>query len=141
MLSAAGRPAALDLAEGADMVMVKPALAYLDIIRQVRDEVLCPVVCYNVSGEYAMIKAAAANGEDRFATASMDPFGKPLRGHPSDMTLHRAIIICRDERMIHMRIVANWNRFALRHIPPPCYITTDHRLRTDTDRSIRKANK
>ncbi len=52
----------LDLAEGADMVMVKPALAYLDIIRRVRDEVLCPVVCYNVSGEYSLVKNAAAAG-------------------------------------------------------------------------------
>jgi porphobilinogen synthase len=52
----------LDLAEGADLVMVKPALAYLDIIRRVRDEVLCPVVCYNVSGEYSLVKNAAAAG-------------------------------------------------------------------------------
>jgi porphobilinogen synthase len=52
----------LDLAEGADMVMVKPALAYLDIIRQVRDHVNVPVAAYNVSGEYAMVEAAAANG-------------------------------------------------------------------------------
>ncbi len=52
----------LDIQEGADMVMVKPALAYLDIIRRVRDEVLCPVVCYNVSGEYSMVKASAAAG-------------------------------------------------------------------------------
>jgi len=52
----------LDLAEGADMVMVKPALAYLDIIRRVRDEALCPVVCYNVSGEYSLVKNAAAAG-------------------------------------------------------------------------------
>ncbi len=49
-----------DLDEGADMVMVKPALAYLDLIREVRDEVLCPVVAYNVSGEYSLVKAAAA---------------------------------------------------------------------------------
>jgi porphobilinogen synthase len=54
--------AILDVQEGADMVMVKPALAYLDIIRQVRDEVLCPVVCYNVSGEYSLVKNAAAAG-------------------------------------------------------------------------------
>jgi porphobilinogen synthase len=54
--------ALLDLQEGADMVMVKPALAYLDIIRRVRDEVLCPVVCYNVSGEYSLVKNAAAAG-------------------------------------------------------------------------------
>ena len=53
---------ALDIAEGADMVMVKPALAYLDIVRQIRDMVDVPVVTYNVSGEYSMVKAAAANG-------------------------------------------------------------------------------
>jgi porphobilinogen synthase len=52
----------LDIEEGADMVIVKPALAYMDIIKTVRDEFLCPVVSYNVSGEYAMIKAAAQNG-------------------------------------------------------------------------------
>ncbi|WP_030163786.1 porphobilinogen synthase [Spirillospora albida] len=52
----------LDLAEGADMVMVKPAGAYLDIVRRVRDEVDVPVVAYQVSGEYAMIEAAARNG-------------------------------------------------------------------------------
>ena len=52
----------LDLAEGADMIMVKPALAYLDIVREVRDAIHHPVAVYNVSGEYAMVKAAAANG-------------------------------------------------------------------------------
>jgi porphobilinogen synthase len=52
----------LDIAEGADIVMVKPALAYLDIIRQVRDHVNVPVAAYNISGEYAMVEAAAANG-------------------------------------------------------------------------------
>ncbi|MEU4190712.1 porphobilinogen synthase [Kribbella sp. NPDC026611] len=52
----------LDVAEGADIVMVKPALAYLDIIRQVRDHVNVPVAAYNISGEYAMVEAAAANG-------------------------------------------------------------------------------
>jgi porphobilinogen synthase len=56
------RELALDLEEGADMVMVKPALPYLDIIRRVRDACHVPVVAYNVSGEYAMLKAAAANG-------------------------------------------------------------------------------
>ncbi|GLW08870.1 delta-aminolevulinic acid dehydratase [Microtetraspora sp. NBRC 13810] len=56
------REVRLDLAEGADAVMVKPALAYLDIIRQVRDTVDVPVAAYQVSGEYAMIEAAAANG-------------------------------------------------------------------------------
>lgn len=56
------REVTLDVSEGADIVMVKPALAYLDIIRMVRDEVDMPVAAYNVSGEYAMLKAAAANG-------------------------------------------------------------------------------
>ena len=52
----------LDLAEGADYIMVKPALCYLDIVRQVRDRINRPVAVYNVSGEYAMVKAAAQNG-------------------------------------------------------------------------------
>ncbi|WP_185054616.1 porphobilinogen synthase, partial [Thermocatellispora tengchongensis] len=56
------REVRLDLAEGADAVMVKPALAYLDILRQVRDTVDVPVAAYQVSGEYAMVEAAAANG-------------------------------------------------------------------------------
>jgi porphobilinogen synthase len=56
------REVALDLDEGADMVMVKPGLPYLDIIRQVRDRFDVPVAAYNVSGEYAMVKAAAQNG-------------------------------------------------------------------------------
>jgi porphobilinogen synthase len=51
-----------DIAQGADMVMVKPALAYLDVIRAARERVDVPVAAYHVSGEYAMIKAAAANG-------------------------------------------------------------------------------
>jgi porphobilinogen synthase len=51
-----------DVEEGADIVMVKPALAYLDLIRAVRDRVPHPIAAYNVSGEYAMVKAAAANG-------------------------------------------------------------------------------
>lgn len=53
---------ALDTAEGADIIMVKPALSYLDIVRQVRDTTHLSVAVYNVSGEYAMVKAAAANG-------------------------------------------------------------------------------
>ena len=53
---------AQDIAEGADIVMVKPALAYLDIIRDVRDSTNLPVAAYNISGEYSMVKAAAANG-------------------------------------------------------------------------------
>jgi porphobilinogen synthase len=54
--------ALLDVDEGADMVMVKPALAYLDIVERVKAETLCPVVVYNVSGEYSMVKASAAAG-------------------------------------------------------------------------------
>ncbi|HEY5655529.1 MAG TPA: porphobilinogen synthase [Woeseiaceae bacterium] len=56
------REVALDLEEGADLVMVKPAMPYLDVIRRVRDEFQAPTLAYQVSGEYAMIKAAAANG-------------------------------------------------------------------------------
>jgi porphobilinogen synthase len=56
------REVAMDLEEGADIVMVKPALPYLDVIRRVRDEFRAPTFAYQVSGEYAMIKAAAANG-------------------------------------------------------------------------------
>jgi porphobilinogen synthase len=56
------REASMDVAEGADIVMVKPALAYLDVIRAVSDEINMPIAAYNVSGEYAMIEAAAANG-------------------------------------------------------------------------------
>jgi porphobilinogen synthase len=56
------REALLDEEEGADIVMVKPALAYLDLIRRVKDNTLLPVACYNVSGEYSMVKAAAALG-------------------------------------------------------------------------------
>jgi porphobilinogen synthase len=56
------REVELDLAEGANMVMVKPAMPYLDIIYRVRETFIVPVGAYNVSGEYAMVKAAAANG-------------------------------------------------------------------------------
>jgi porphobilinogen synthase len=56
------REVALDVGEGADIIMVKPALAYLDVITRVRDESDLPVAAYNVSGEYAMIKAAAERG-------------------------------------------------------------------------------
>jgi len=52
----------MDVEEGADIVMVKPALAYLDIIRTIKDRVTLPVSAYHVSGEYAMIKAAAKMG-------------------------------------------------------------------------------
>jgi porphobilinogen synthase len=57
------REARLDVEEGADIVMVKPALPYLDVIRRVKDDTGMPVAAYNVSGEYAMVKAAAAAGQ------------------------------------------------------------------------------
>ncbi len=56
------REVTLDIAEGADIIMVKPALAYLDIIRSLADEIDLPIAAYNVSGEYSMVKAAAQNG-------------------------------------------------------------------------------
>ncbi len=56
------RECELDVAEGADVLMVKPALPYLDVIRAARERFDLPVAAYNVSGEYAMIKAAAARG-------------------------------------------------------------------------------
>lgn len=67
------REVELDIAEGADMVMIKPALPYLDIIRQTRDAFNYPVAAYNVSGEYAMLKAAARNGwiDERKATLEL----------------------------------------------------------------------
>ncbi len=67
------REVALDVAEGADIVMVKPALPYLDVLARVRDRFELPLAAYNVSGEYAMLKAAAANGwlDERRATLEM----------------------------------------------------------------------
>jgi porphobilinogen synthase len=68
------REVALDVAEGADMVMVKPAVPYLDIVRMVKDRFDLPVAAYHVSGEYAMIKAAAERGwidEDRVAVETL----------------------------------------------------------------------
>jgi porphobilinogen synthase len=56
------REVELDVAEGADILMVKPALPYLDVLARVRDRWELPIAAYNVSGEYAMLKAAAANG-------------------------------------------------------------------------------
>jgi porphobilinogen synthase len=62
LASEAVREATLDVAEGADMVMVKPAIGYLDVVRAIADRVDVPVAAYNVSGEYSMVEAAAANG-------------------------------------------------------------------------------
>jgi len=71
------KEAFLDVDEGADMLMVKPALAYMDIIREVKDATALPLAVYNVSGEYAMVKAAAANGwidEKRLVLETMTGF-------------------------------------------------------------------
>jgi porphobilinogen synthase len=68
---------ALDIAEGADMVMVKPGLAYLDILRRVKENFALPTFVFQVSGEYAMIKAAGANGwidEDRAVMETLTAF-------------------------------------------------------------------
>jgi porphobilinogen synthase len=73
------REVALDIAEGADIVMVKPALAYMDLIRRVRETVDVPLACYNVSGEYAMVKAAAERGwidEERIVDELMLGFAR-----------------------------------------------------------------
>jgi porphobilinogen synthase len=73
------REVALDIVEGADIVMVKPALAYMDLIRQVRERFDVPVATYNVSGEYAMVKAAAERGwidEDRVVDETLTGFAR-----------------------------------------------------------------
>lgn len=80
---------ALDMAEGADMVIVKPALSYLDIVHQVRARCDLPVVVYNVSGEYAMVKAAAQNGwvdEKRIVLETLT--GMKRAGADSIITYH-----------------------------------------------------
>ncbi len=71
------REALLDVEEGADILMVKPALAYMDIVRMVKDATQLPLAVYNVSGEYAMIKAAAEKGwidEQRVVLETMTGF-------------------------------------------------------------------
>ncbi|MBP1752344.1 MAG: Porphobilinogen synthase [Geobacteraceae bacterium] len=71
------REAAMDVEEGADIIMVKPGLPYLDIVREVRNEFNLPVAVYNVSGEYSMVKAAAKNGwidEERVVMETMIAF-------------------------------------------------------------------
>ena len=71
------REVQLDVAEGADIVMVKPGMPYLDVVRMVKDNVDVPVAAYQVSGEYAMIQAAAANGwldRDRVVLESLLAF-------------------------------------------------------------------
>jgi porphobilinogen synthase len=83
------REVLLDVEEGADMVMVKPALAYLDIIAEVRRATLLPVVAYSVSGEYAALKAAAAAGSlDERATVLETLAGIRRAGAQTVITYH-----------------------------------------------------
>ena len=72
MFGEALRAAELDEQEGADMLMVKPGLAYLDVLRALRTQTTLPLAGYNVSGEYAMVKAAAAQGLLNETTAMME---------------------------------------------------------------------
>ena len=85
------REVALDIAEGADMVMVKPGMPYLDIVRRVKDEFGVPTFAYQVSGEYAMLMAAAANGwldGDKVMMESLIAFKRA--GADGILTLFRA---------------------------------------------------
>ena len=80
------REAELDLEEGADMLMVKPATPYLDVVRRVKDATGAPLAAYHVSGEYSMLKAAAAQRLDRRAgrgarDADLDPPRRRRRDH------------------------------------------------------------
>src|SRR5690606_18027215 len=73
------REAFLDEQEGADVLMIKPALAYLDVISRIKDETTLPLACYNVSGEFAMVKAAAQNGwidEQKIVMETMYAFAR-----------------------------------------------------------------
>ena len=90
------REALLDVEEGADVVMVKPALPYLDVIRRVKDATRLPVAAYNVSGEYAMIKAAAAAGH-------LDERGAVLEALTGIRRAGADIVIT-----YHAKDVANW---------------------------------
>src|SRR5262249_37164262 len=80
------REIALDIEEGADIVMVKPGLAFLDIVREARDHFEVPLAVYNVSGEYSMVKAAAQNGwieEERVVGEILTAFKRAV----ADITL------------------------------------------------------
>jgi porphobilinogen synthase len=90
------REALLDVEEGADVVMVKPALPYLDVIRRIKDATGVPVAAYNVSGEYAMIKAAAASGSLDERTAVLEAL-TGIRRAGADVVM-----------TYHAKDVANW---------------------------------
>jgi porphobilinogen synthase len=85
------REIALDVAEGADLVMVKPALAYLDVIRRAGDRFDLPVFAYNVSGEYAMVKAAAAKGWLEERRAVLEILGSIRRAGAARILTYHAL--------------------------------------------------
>jgi len=85
------REARLDEEEGADMLMVKPALAYLDVIRAVRQDSTLPLFAYNVSGEYAMLKAAAAAGMIDYGRAMMEVLVSIRRAGADGILTYHAI--------------------------------------------------
>jgi porphobilinogen synthase len=85
------REARLDEEEGADMLMVKPALSYLDVIRAVRAETTLPLLAYNVSGEYAMLKAAAAAGMIDYGRAMMEVLTSIRRAGADAILTYHAI--------------------------------------------------
>ncbi len=91
------KEALLDADEGADILMVKPALAYMDVIRSVKESTLLPLACYNVSGEYSMVKAAAEKGwidEQRIVMENMHAFCRAgadiiITYHAKDICQHK----------------------------------------------------
>jgi porphobilinogen synthase len=89
------REVELDVAEGADIVMVKPALAYLDVVRRVADEFAVPVAAYNVSGEYAMVKAAAAAGAFDEKAIVLETLGSIRRAGASIVLTYHAKDVAR----------------------------------------------
>jgi porphobilinogen synthase len=85
------REARLDEDEGADLLMVKPALAYLDVIRAVREATTLPLFAYNVSGEYAMVKAAGAAGMVDYTRAMMEVLTSIRRAGADGILTYHAI--------------------------------------------------
>ena len=107
------RECELDLAEGADVLMVKPALPYLDVIRAVRERFDCPVAAYNVSGEYAMVKAAGAAGhlDERTGGARVADRDQACRRRP------RLLLLDEGSRNVALRQLSALARRAERLIP------------------------
>ena len=89
------REVELDIEQGADMIMVKPALAYLDIVRQTRELCDLPIVAYNVSGEYAMVKAAAANSWIDEPTVALEILTSIRRAGADLVVSYHALDACR----------------------------------------------